>query len=141
MSHKTVNIVCPDWITACVKAKSKLEEERFHPRLLNPTPPPSPPKPPTPEPEAPPPQEVITPKVEPKIEPGTTALHAGTMPLHHISPTTSAQQQHQQQQQHHFGFPPPPHYASPYGIQAGIVTVFVCVCKCSSLIFAWWIPC
>ena len=132
--------MCPDWITECVKNTSKVVEDRYHPRLLNLTPPPTPPKPPTPEPpQLPPPQ--LTPKLEPKLEPGT--LHM-TMPLQHMS-TTTHQQQHQQQQQqlqqqhqhqHHYGYPP--HYASPYAVQAGILVLLPCVhvngMLCSALV-------
>ena len=111
MAHKQIRIVCPDWITECVRYKSKVDEERYHPRLLNLTPPPTPPKPPTPEPELPPQQ--LTPKLEPKLEPGT--LHM-TIPLHHMS---AAQQQH-----HHYGYQP--HYAPPYAVQAGIFVLLPC---------------
>ena len=127
MAHKEVQIVCADWITECVKNKSKVDEARYHPRLLNLTPPPIPPKPPTPEPELPPPQ--LTPKLEPKLEPGT--LHI-TMPLHHHM--SAVQQPHQQQQQHHCGYSP--HYAPPYAVQAGIFVLLprVHVMACSALV-------
>ena len=66
MQQPSIFIVSPDWIQDCVKSKERVDEERYHPRLLNLTPPPPPPKSPTP-----PPPPVI-PKLEPKSEPGNT---------------------------------------------------------------------
>ncbi len=66
LQQPNICIVSPDWIQDCVKQKEKVDEERYHPRLLNLTPPPPPPKSPTP----PPPPAPVIPKVEPKSEPG-----------------------------------------------------------------------